>query len=90
MLPCVLTAARAHCCACVPCGASPPPALQIAEISVNKQLEGVQKITFDDMFGYDAAIKSLEDDNMELAGALWKCVQGRLVSRVAARARWLR
>lgn len=30
----------------------------IAEISVNKQLENVQKITFDDFFGYDAAIKA--------------------------------
>ncbi len=59
----------------------PPRPFQIAEISVNKQLEGVQKVTFDDMFGYDAAIKSLEDDNMELAGALWKCVRAR-------RARW--
>jgi hypothetical protein len=49
---------------------------QIAEISVNKQLENVQKLTFDDMFGYDAAIRVLDDDNMELAAALWKCVSG--------------
>ena len=47
-------------------------ALQIAEISVNKQLENVQKVTFDDMFGYDAAMKVLDDDNLELAAALWK------------------
>jgi len=66
----------------------PPSAshfLQIAEISVNKQLENVQKITFDDMFSYDAAIKAdaaAEGDgsgadagvssNMELSAALWK------------------
>lgn len=37
------------CCHAVP--------VQIAEISVNKQLETVQKITFDDFFSYDAAIK---------------------------------
>lgn len=48
--------------------------VQIAEISVNKQLENVQKLTFDDMFGYDGAIRVLDDDNMELAAALWKCV----------------
>lgn len=46
--------------------------LQVAEISVNKQLENVQKITFDDMFGYDAAIKVMDDDNMEFAAAVWK------------------
>lgn len=45
---------------------------QVAEISVNKQLEGVQKLTFDDMFGYDAALRVTEDDNMELAAAVWK------------------
>ena len=39
---------------------------------MNKQLENVQKITFDDMFGYDAAIKIMDDDNMELAAAVWK------------------
>ncbi|RYE98889.1 MAG: hypothetical protein EOO41_01835 [Methanobacteriota archaeon] len=48
--------------------------LQIAEISVNKQLENVQKATFDDMFGYDAAVKSMDEDNMELAAAVWKYV----------------
>jgi hypothetical protein len=47
---------------------------QVAEISVNKQLEGVQKLTFDDMFSYDAAIRVTDDDNMELAAAVWKCV----------------
>jgi hypothetical protein len=41
-------------------------------MSVNKQLEGVQKLTFDDMFGYDAAIRITDDDNMELAAAVWK------------------
>lgn len=46
----------------------------IAEISVNKQLENVQKVTFDDMFGYDAAIKVEDDDGMELAAAVWKGV----------------
>lgn len=39
---------------------------------MNKQLENVQKLTFDDMFGYDAAMKVMDDDNMELAAALWK------------------
>jgi hypothetical protein len=44
-------------------------------------LENVQKITFDDMFSYDAAIRAdalAEEDggspNMELAAALWKGV----------------
>lgn len=46
----------------------------IAEISVNKQLENVQKATFDDLFGYDAAIKVDDDDNMEMAAAIWKGV----------------
>lgn len=46
----------------------------IAEISVNKQLENVQKVTFDDMFSYDAAIKEVEDEDMELSAALWKGV----------------
>lgn len=41
---------------------------------MNKQLENVQKITFDDMFGYDAALKVQDDDNMELAAAVWKGV----------------
>lgn len=46
----------------------------IAEISVNKQLENVQKVTFDDMFAYDAAIRVEDDDGMELAAAVWKGV----------------
>ena len=45
---------------------------QVAEVSVNKQLEGVQKLTFDDMFSYDAALRVTDDDNMELAAAMWK------------------
>ena len=44
---------------------------------MNKQLEGVQKLTFDDMFGYDAAIRVTDDDNVELAAAVWKCVAVR-------------
>ena len=49
----------------------------IIEISVNKQLENVQKATFDDMFGYDAAIRAVAsgaDSSMELAAAIWKGV----------------
>jgi hypothetical protein len=48
----------------------------IAEISVNKQLENVQKVTFDDLFGYDAALKVVDQDsdNMEMAAAVWKGV----------------
>ena len=52
----------------------------IAEISVNKQLENVQKITFDDMFGYDAAIRIVDDENMELAAAIWKYVNASLLA----------
>jgi hypothetical protein len=44
----------------------------IVEISVNKQLENVQKATFDDLFGYDAAVKADDEDNMEMAAAVWK------------------
>jgi hypothetical protein len=46
----------------------------VAEVSVNKQLENVQKTTFDDMFAYDAAIKVEDDDGMEMAAAVWKGV----------------
>jgi len=47
----------------------------VTEISVNKQLEGVQKVTFDDFRGYDEALRTLEvDDGMELAAAVWKGV----------------
>ncbi len=46
----------------------------IAEVSVNKQLENVQKLTFDDMFSYDAAMKVEGDDGMEFAAAVWKGV----------------
>ena len=41
---------------------------------MNKQLENVQKFTFDDLFGYDAGIAVIDDDNMELAAAIWKGV----------------
>lgn len=46
----------------------------VSEMSVTRQLEHVQKLTFDDFFTYDAAIKVENDDNMELAAALWKGV----------------
>lgn len=47
----------------------------VAEVSINKQLENVQKITFDDMFGYDAALRTVaEDDGLELAAAVWRGV----------------
>lgn len=47
----------------------------IAEISVNKQLENVQKVTFADFFSYDAALRTVdEDDGMELAAALWRTI----------------
>lgn len=41
-------------------------------MSVNKQLEMVQKATFMDMFEYDAGISVTDDDNLELAGALFR------------------
>jgi hypothetical protein len=47
----------------------------VAEVSVNKQLENVQKITFDDMFGYDAALRTSDrDDGLELSAAVWRGV----------------
>jgi cytochrome b pre-mRNA-processing protein 3 len=47
----------------------------IAELSVGKQLESVQRITLDDMHAYDAAVRTLEeDDGMELAAAVWRGV----------------
>ena len=47
----------------------------VTEISVNKQLESVQRVTFDDFSGYDEALRSVEsDDGMELAAAVWKGV----------------
>eukprot|EP01138_Halocafeteria_seosinensis_P006805 gb/GECG01006958.1/.p1 GENE.gb/GECG01006958.1/~~gb/GECG01006958.1/.p1 ORF type:complete len:416 (+),score=59.94 gb/GECG01006958.1/:1-1248(+) len=44
----------------------------VGEVSVNKQLEMVQKATFMDMFEYDAGIAVTDDDNLELAGALFR------------------
>ena len=49
----------------------------IVEVSVNKQLESVQKIVFHDMFAYDAALRAdAEADEagagMEMAAALWR------------------
>lgn len=63
----------------------------VAEMSVNKQLELVQKGSFDEMFAYDAAIKVDDDDNMELAAAVWKCVwtHGARGRRAAPHARAL-
>ena len=47
----------------------------VAEVSVNKQLENVQKITFNDMYGYDTALRTVdEDDGLELAAAVWRGV----------------
>jgi hypothetical protein len=44
----------------------------VVELSVNKQLELVQKATFMDMFELDAAIAVTDDDNHALAGALYR------------------
>lgn len=47
----------------------------IAELSVGKQLESVQRVTLDDMAAYDAALRTHEaDDGMELAAAVWRGV----------------
>ena len=47
----------------------------VAELSVGKQLEAVQRVTLDDMHAYDAAVKCMEeDDGMELAAAVWRGV----------------
>ncbi len=65
----------------------------VAELSVNKQLENVQKATFVDMLEYDAAIRQ-DDDNMELAAALFKGVfqgdESASVEDVIALADWTR
>lgn len=54
----------------------------VTELSVNKQLENIQKASFVDMLEYDAAIRS-DDDNMELSAALFKGVfQGDEAARV--------
>ena len=34
------------------------------------------------MFGYDAAIRVVDDDNVELAAAVWKCVLRRRAAPV--------
>lgn len=49
-------------------------AVGVEELSVNKQLTNVQKKCFLDMMEYDAAIRHADDDNMELAAALFKGV----------------
>ncbi len=47
----------------------------VAELSVNKQLEAVQRVTLDDLHAYDAALRTMEeDDGMELAAAVWRGV----------------
>jgi len=46
----------------------------VAEVSVNKQLESVQKLTFDDMFGYDAALGVEGDEGLALGAAVWRGV----------------
>ena len=47
----------------------------VAELSVGKQLESVQRVTLDDMHAYDVAVKAMEeDDGMELAAAVWRGV----------------
>lgn len=65
----------------------------VTEVSVNKQLENVQKATFVDMLEYDAAVRR-DDDNMELSAALFKGVfQGDEAARVEdviALADWVR
>lgn len=44
----------------------------VQELSVNRQLENVQRMTFNDFYEYDEAIKVEDDDNMELATAIWR------------------
>ena len=46
----------------------------VSGMSFSGQLGAVQRGTFDDMFGYDAAIRVGDDDNMELGAAVWKGV----------------
>jgi hypothetical protein len=47
----------------------------VVELSVNKQLQTVQRVTLDDFQGYDEAMKTVgEDEGMELAAALWRGV----------------
>jgi cytochrome b pre-mRNA-processing protein 3 len=47
----------------------------VAELSVGKQLEAVQRVTMDDLHAYDAAVACMEqDDGMELAAAVWRGV----------------
>jgi len=47
----------------------------VVEMSVNKQLQTVQRVTVDDFRGYDEAMKMVgEDEGMELAAALWRGV----------------
>lgn len=45
-----------------------------SDVSFNRQMDLVQKSTFMDMFEYDAALAVVDDDNMELAGALFRSV----------------
>ena len=47
----------------------------VVEMSVNKQLQRVQRVTLDDFRGYDEAMKTVgEDEGMELAAAVWRGV----------------
>jgi hypothetical protein len=65
----------------------------VREMSVNKQLENVQKACFVDMMEYDRAIRT-DDDNMELSAALFKGVfqsdENARVEDVIALADWTR
>ncbi len=45
-----------------------------ADVSFNRQMELVQKGSFMDMFEYDAGLAIPDDDNMELAGALYRSI----------------
>lgn len=65
----------------------------IEEMSVNKQLEMLQKASFMDMFEYDAALR-MDDDNMELSAAVFKGVfqsdENANIEDVIRLADWLR
>lgn len=47
-------------------------AVGVTEMSVNKQLEHVQKATLMDMFELDTGLAATDDENLSLAGALYR------------------
>ena len=66
----------------------------VNEMSVQKQLREVQKVSFGALVSYDVGLKNVEDKDLELASAVWRNLYGHdkdipdeLVMRVA---KWMR